>query len=355
MKLGKKVFVGLSGGVDSSVSAALLKESGYDVTGVFIKVWSPDFLECTWKEDRRDAMRVCAELDIPFETLDLEEEYKKEVADYMVAEYQAGRTPNPDVMCNRHVKFGGFLKYALAQGADYVATGHYAQNIFDSTKNLYELWAGADHEKDQSYFLWTLTQEDLRHVLFPVGHLEKTQVRRLAERFNLPTATKRDSQGLCFLGQLDIKEFLKHFVPQQAGKVLNKKGESIGVHDGALFYTLGQRHGFEVSGGIPMYVLSKDIEANTLTVGSAPAELSEGDSFKLSGLNWIAQSPKTDTEYLARNRYRETLFSCRIKSQGAFAHVTFAQGTSLAPSGQSFVAYERRAEGMVCIGGGVIV
>ena len=355
MKLGKKVFVGLSGGVDSSVSAALLKEQGYDVTGVFIKVWSPEFLECTWKEDRRDAMRVCAELDIPFETLDLEAEYKKEVVDYMIAEYTAGRTPNPDVMCNRYVKFGGFLRYALSRGADYIATGHYAQNIFNPQKATYELWAGADKNKDQSYFLWTLTQKDLEHVLFPVGHLEKPQVRALAEKFGLPTATKRDSQGLCFLGQLDIKEFLEHFVPQRAGKVFDQKGQVIGAHDGALFYTLGQRHGFEVSGGIPLYILAKDVTANTLTVGETPAELSAGDSFALSRVNWIAEAPVGTRAYLARSRYRESLFTCHIESRKDEVLVTLDSGMAAIPPGQSFVAYEKRGEGLVCIGGGVII
>src|SRR3989338_5826487 len=189
-----KIFVGLSGGVDSSVSAALLKREGYAVTGVFIKVWTPPLLECTWKEDRLDAMRVCAKLQIPFITLNLEKEYKKEVVDYMIAEYKAGKTPNPDVMCNRYVKFGGFYKWAMGQGGDDVATGHYARlchtNIQMDTNstNNYELLAGRDKEKDQSYFWWTLKQEQLDHTLFPVGDLKKPEVRKLAKKFNLPTA-----------------------------------------------------------------------------------------------------------------------------------------------------------------------
>ena len=209
-----KVFVGLSGGVDSAVSAAILQKAGYDIIGVYIKVWQPDWISCTWKDERRDAMRVAAYLGIPFVTLDLVKEYKEGVIDYMISEYSLGRTPNPDVMCNREVKFGGFWKWAKAHGADFVATGHYAQNIKDvttkkdSVKTLggYSLLAGEDKNKDQSYFLWTLNQKDLEHILFPVGHLEKIDVRKLATKFGLPNALKKDSQGLCFIGKVDIKE-----------------------------------------------------------------------------------------------------------------------------------------------------
>ncbi len=214
----KKVFVGLSGGVDSSVSAALLQSQGYDVFGVFIKVWQPDFYECTWKEDRLDAMRVCAKLNIPFYTLDLEKEYKKEVVDYMIEEYKNGRTPNPDVMCNKYIKFGGFFDWAMSQGADFVATGHYAR-----LNKEHELVAGRDSNKDQSYFLWTLTKEQLSKTLFPVGDIEKTEVRKLAKKFGLPTAEKKDSQGLCFIGKVDMAEFLHHFIETKPGPVLNDK------------------------------------------------------------------------------------------------------------------------------------
>src|SRR3972149_2581934 len=200
----KMVFVGLSGGVDSSVTAALLKEQGYEVVGVFIKTWQPDFIECTWPEERRDAMRVAAHLDIPFLTFDLEKEYKKEVGDYMVSEYRAGRTPNPDVMCNKEIKFGAFLQKALAMGADFVATGHYAE--ISQIRNVFSLKKSPDPSKDQSYFLWTLTQEQLAHILFPIGHFKKTEVRKLAKKFALPVAEKKDSQGICFLGDIDLKD-----------------------------------------------------------------------------------------------------------------------------------------------------
>ncbi|MDO8591094.1 MAG: tRNA 2-thiouridine(34) synthase MnmA, partial [bacterium] len=233
-----KVYVGLSGGVDSSVSAALLKKQGFDVTGVFIKVWQPDFIECTWKEDRLDAMRVCAKLDIPFIELNLEKEYKKEVADYMIAEYKAGKTPNPDVMCNKQIKFGAFYNFARNQGADYIATGHYARIVKRKTYNAkrknekikssshplhatcYTLHVASDANKDQSYFLWNIKQEQLPHILFPVGGMLKPEVRRLAKRFGLITADKKDSQGLCFLGKIDMKEFLKNYIKLKPGNVL---------------------------------------------------------------------------------------------------------------------------------------
>ncbi|NVN97440.1 hypothetical protein HXX01_04420 [Candidatus Nomurabacteria bacterium] len=220
-KLNKTVFVGVSGGVDSSVAAALLKDQGYNVVGVFIRTWSPDFIECTWKDERRDAMRVCAHLDIPFLECDAEEAYKKGVADYMIEEYKKGNTPNPDVMCNRMVKFGVFWQFAKEHGADFIATGHYARVMENSFREatgggvpflgtpkngakelrekLFSMKRGIDSSKDQSYFLWTLTQDDLSHTLFPVGHLEKRDVRRLAEKYKLPTAVKKDSQGVCFL------------------------------------------------------------------------------------------------------------------------------------------------------------
>src|SRR3989344_1546555 len=228
----KIVFVGLSGGVDSAVSAALLKKAGFEVVGVFIKTWHPEFLECNEEEERRDAMRVAAHLDIPFLTFDLEKIYKKEVADYMIAEYKAGRTPNPDVMCNKEVKFGAFLKKAILMGADFVATGHYARvaqvksvkykvkskNSKLSTFNL-QLSTGCDSTKDQSYFLWTLNQKQLSKIIFPIGHLKKTEVRKLAKKFKLPVAEKKDSQGICFLGAVDLKNFLKHYIEEKRGEV----------------------------------------------------------------------------------------------------------------------------------------
>jgi tRNA-specific 2-thiouridylase len=204
----KKVLVALSGGVDSSVSAALLLEQGYDVECAFITTWSVPWLPCTWREERRDAMRVAATLHIPFHTIDLSKEYEKNVVTYLIDEYRQGRTPNPDVMCNKHIKFGGFFDWAMKRGFDYVATGHYAR--VQEREGVFELLAGVDTNKDQTYFLWTLTQEHLAHTLFPIGQFEKPRVRELAEKYFLPTATKKDSQGICFLGKVNMKEFLSH-------------------------------------------------------------------------------------------------------------------------------------------------
>ncbi|MGH7250067.1 MAG: tRNA 2-thiouridine(34) synthase MnmA, partial [Minisyncoccia bacterium] len=270
----KLIFVGLSGGVDSAVSAALLQKAGYEVVGVFMKTWHPDFLECNEEEERRDAMRVAAHLDIPFLTFDFEKEYKRAVADYMIREYKEGRTPNPDVMCNKEVKFGAFLKKALSMGANYVATGHYArivdtENFLETApsetkrqgthtfpKNSPHLLQGVDSAKDQSYFLWTLRQEQLSKILFPIGHLKKTEVRKLAKKFNLPVSEKKDSQGICFLGPVDLKEFLKHYIKEKKGEVVLARGEArpngeagrvIGFHDGVVFHTLGERHGFTIT------------------------------------------------------------------------------------------------------------
>lgn len=359
---GKKVYVGLSGGVDSSVSALLLKKAGYDVTGVFIKVWQPDWITCTWKEDRLDAMRVCAALDVPFITLDLENEYKKEVADYMLDEYKAGRTPNPDVMCNKHVKFGAFFDWAMKQGADYIATGHYAQvkKMFDGT---FALLKGNDTNKDQSYFLWTLTQRQLSHTLFPIGHLEKPEVRKIAEKNNLITASKKDSQGLCFIGKVDMKDFLKQYIEEKEGEVLNEKREVIGKHPGAIFFTIGERHGFTItkkgSTDEPYYVVSKNIQANTITVSHKTSFRNEKvhgakdnnpapgtKEIKLEKVNWMREVPKTVKTYTARARYRQTLEECTIEENV----VTFETPQSAISPGQSIVVYDKDE----CIGGGII-
>lgn len=345
---GAKVFVGMSGGVDSSVSAALLKEAGYDVTGVFIKVWQPDWINCTWREDRLDAMRVAAELDIPFITLDLEKEYKEEVVDYMIAEYKAGRTPNPDVMCNRFVKFGGFYSWAMKHGADFVATGHYAQ-----VKNG-KLIMGDDDNKDQTYFLWTLTKEQLEHVLFPVGNIEKPEVRKLAKKFKLATADKKDSQGLCFIGKIDVKEFLSHYIDEKRGDVLDVEGRAIGYHDGAFFYTLGERHGFTITKKTPhdepLYVIGKDIEKNTITVSekTPEGELPNGKKeIELKNVNWISGTVPIGKKLQARSRYREALQEITINFENS---VTFAKPQFTLSPGQSLVIYNGRE----CLGGGII-
>lgn len=354
------VFVGMSGGVDSSVSAALLKEQGYDVTGVFIKVWSPDWLPCDWKEERRDAMRCAAVLQIPFLTIDLAKEYKQGVVDYMVAEYKSGRVPNPDVMCNRVVKFGSFFDIAMKEKADFVATGHYAQvaeQMRNKIKNTeYNLLAGEDKNKDQSYFLWTLKKKQLSKILFPVGHLEKSEVRKLAEKFGLPTAGKKDSQGLCFLGKIDAKDFLKRYIKAKKGKVLNEKKEIVGEHDGAVFYSIGERHGFNITEKnpeeLPYYVAGKDIKKNILIVShNKKEESSSAKEIFIEKTNWISGAPVAGKKYSARIRYREDLKSCEVKITGKNrAKIIFEESEESVSSGQSLVVYD----GEVCLGGGVI-
>jgi len=401
------VFVGLSGGVDSAVSAALLKygkaslpagRQGYDVVGVFIKTWHPDFLECNEEEERHDAMRVAAHLDIPFLTFDLEDVYKKEVADYMISEYKNGRTPNPDVMCNKEVKFGAFLKKAISMGADFVATGHYAQVRQDSSvfelpegptpvlrgraqgrKNrrvLLELSKAPDSSKDQSYFLWTLKQKQLEKILFPIGHLKKTEVRRLAKKFNLPIAEKKDSQGICFLGDINLREFLKHYIKEKKGKVCNANGEVIGYHDGVFFHTLGTRHGFTITKKGPTdgayYVVGKDVKKNVLVVaqqkdwknfstfalgdkrtGDRHGSLNFSNLFiELKDVNWISSAPVSKAKsYSCQIRYHGEFLPCKIKcSTFGVAQVFFTKPVLVA-SGQSCVIYDRD----VCLGGGVVV
>jgi len=356
MKTKKKVFVGISGGVDSSVSLALLQKQGFDVVGVFIKVWQPDFIQCTWKEDRLDAMRVCATLDVPFMTLDLEEEYKKEVIDYMISEYKLGRTPNPDVMCNKYVKFGAFYTWARNNGADYVATGHYAKTIKNIDGSV-DLCVAEDNQKDQTYFLWTLSQEILQHTIFPIGEYKKNTVRELAHKFKLKTATKKDSQGLCFIGKIDIKDFLKMIIKTELGNVLNESGQVIGVHSGAILYTIGERHGFTIikktTNDVPLYVISKDIKNNTITVspkidGHLPTLI---ENAKIIKTNWTNKIPIVDKVYMARSRYREELVQVKFSSiSDSGADVVFIDKKSIISQGQSLVFYDD----LKCIGGGTI-
>jgi tRNA-specific 2-thiouridylase len=341
----KKVFVGMSGGVDSSVSAALLKEQGYDVTGVFIKVWQPDFIECTWKEDRLDAMRVASVLDIPFVTLDLEKEYKEGVIDYMIEEYCAGRTPNPDVMCNREVKFGAFYNWAKKQDPEsFIATGHYASH------NGTSLMKSRDENKDQTYFLWTLKKELFPSVIFPIGEIEKSDVRKLAEKFQLPVATKKDSQGLCFVGTIDVKTLLKNYITEKEGDVLNEEGEIIGVHTGVMFYTIGERHGFTITkkstNDAPYFIVTKDIEKNTITVSHLPPQEKKGGVITLEKTNWTVALKKGQI-YEARARYRAPLAKIEVIDE---THMKVVEGDITLARGQSLVLYD----GEACVGGGII-
>lgn len=354
----KKVFVGLSGGVDSAVSAALLKRDGYDVIGVFIKTWTPDNVPCTWRAERRDAMRVAAHLDIPFIFLDLSDEYKKGVADYMIEEYKRGRTPNPDVMCNREVKFGAFWAKAQEMGADFIATGHYAQNLprvtFGTEGYPRYMSEGKDAAKDQSYFLWMLGQDDLSHTLFPVGHLEKSEVRALAKTFELPVSEKKDSQGICFIGEVTLEEFLSEFVETTQGDVLNTQGEVIGTHKGAIYYTPGERHGFEITRktptDAPYYVISKDMRVNTITVSNDKQEIEDlsPTKIRLTLVNWINRPEKPGVSARIRYRGEKLPVSLGETSEGYAVEFNKPQrGLSL---GQSIVFYD----GNECLGGAIM-
>ncbi len=350
MSVRTRVFVGLSGGVDSAVSAAILKERGFDVVGVFIKIWRPEFSLCTWKEDRLDAMRVCAALGIPYREIDLSSNYKTEVIDPMLRHYAAGLTPNPDVLCNRSIKFGAFAKWARAEGADRIATGHYAR-IRQEGGHL-QLLRGADHNKDQSYFLYRLKQGDLARTLFPVGDMHKEQVRAKAHAFKLPVAQKHDSQGLCFVGDVSMPDFLRRFIAVQRGPVVDLAGAVIGEHEGAAVYTLGERHGFEITdtkaSRYAQYVIGIDTERNTITVSRDRSDAQQIHAL-LSDVHWIHHAPHHATEVIVQARYREEPVSARIKDS-AKGTIVDPVKPHLFPPGQSLVVYE----GDACLGGGII-
>ncbi len=348
----KTVFVGLSGGVDSSVAAARLKARGYNVVGVFIKVWHPDWLTCNWEQERLDAMRVAARLDIPFLTCDAEAAYRDAVAHEFIEGYKRGITPNPDVLCNQHVKFGAFLEFARAKGADYIATGHYART--EKRAGRHALLRGVDTNKDQSYFLWTLTQEQLASTLLPVGDTTKDNIRREAEAAGLLTYDKKDSQGICFLGHIDIPEFLSHYTELIPGPVLNTSGEVIGEHTGALVYTLGQRHGFTISTHStieqPHYVVARDISCNTITVDTTRPVLQTSEDILLMQTNMITPS-ETGEMIEAQIRYRQQPFLVKIIEQSTSTITVRPVDTIERPAaGQSCVLYQDEQ----CLGGGII-
>jgi tRNA-specific 2-thiouridylase len=343
------VFVGLSGGVDSSVAAARLLKQGYNVVGVFIKVWHPDFMVCNWEQERLDAMRVAAHLEIPFLTCDAEAEYRDEVAKYFIEEYRVGRTPNPDVMCNKQIKFGAFLRFAKEKGADFIATGHYAQNISN------QMHRGVDEGKDQTYFLWTLTQEQLDYTLFPIGDTPKETIRLEAEKASIPTATKKDSQGICFLGHVDIPAFLSHYVDLEQGDALNTDGERIGSHLGSLVYTVGQRHGFTVenqdTAREAMYVVNKDIESNTVTVSNQKPTTKNGVRVTLGNIMLRTDIDEGDI-VSAQFRYRQTPFEIKIvKLESDSVIIEPVNETETPAIGQSCVLYKDT----LCLGGGVVL
>lgn len=337
----KLVYVAMSGGVDSSVAAGLIKKQDLEVVGVFMKPWQPNTGSfCLWKEDREDAMRAASVLGIPFKTWDFSKEYKKSVTDYMVREYKIGRTPNPDVMCNKEIKFGLFFNRAIKEGADYIATGHYVR-----TKNS-RLFVAKDKNKDQSYFLWTLKQKQLAKCIFPIGYYIKPEVRKLAKKFGLPNHDKKDSQGVCFIGPLDMKDFLKTKIKTKQGKIIHTDGRILGTHDGSYYYTIGQRHGLDINiGGGPYFIVSKDVKKNIIYVGDEKSLYSK--RLKVSDISWVSEEPKFPMQLDIRLRYRAGLKKAILKKNAELELKTPERAIT---SGQSAVFY-RKGE---LLGGGII-
>ena len=353
MSKGDLVFVGLSGGVDSSVAALRLKQAGYRVVGVFIRVWHPDFITCTEEQDRIDAMRVAAQLEIPFLTCDAREAYKAGVADEMIREYQAGRTPNPDVLCNKVIKFGVFESFAKKHGAQMLATGHYAQRT--GAGDDARLIVASDAKKDQTYFLWMIERALLAGVLFPIGDTLKGDVRSEAFHAGLSSASRPDSQGLCFLGKVDMKDFLSHYVTSEPGVVRDTSGKKIGTHDGALFYTIGQRHGIHTATAIdstsPLYVVKKNISENELIVSQERPVLNIGAKFALSSINLLIPGALEEgSEYHVVTRYHGPRVRAHIATVAGTTIVTLIGTGEAISDGQSCVIYDSTT----CIGGGII-
>jgi len=386
----KRVVVGLSGGVDSSVAAYLLKEQGYEVIGLFMKNWHDDSVilanECPWIEDSNDALLVAQALGIPYQVIDLSAEYKTRIVDYMFAEYAAGRTPNPDVLCNREIKFDSFLKTALSLGADYVATGHYCQKaeMEVNGKKVYRLLAGKDKNKDQSYFLCQVTQDQLSRALFPIGHLDKSEVRRIAHEQGLVTAEKKDSQGLCFVGKISLPTFLQQKLEPKEGEIIEipagnfengsdlegvelltephhfhaSQGEVVGQHSGAHYFTIGQRKGLNVGGKEkPLFVIGTDITENLIFTGQGdnhPGLYRKGLRVNKSDMHWIREDltmkPGETRTYKVRIRYRQPLINAELQFDGETLYVLFEKPQRGVAPGQ-FVAWYDDDEVM---GSGVI-
>ena len=348
----KTVFVGMSGGVDSSVTAVLLKNAGYHVVGVYMKNWSKDLpgMKCPWAEDLADAKRVATKLDIDFRIFDFETEYHAKVVDYMIEEFRKGNTPNPDVMCNQEIKFKLFYDIAMSQGADFIATGHYAVSEDDNLK------LATDTNKDQTYFLYRISDEAISRTLFPLGKMLKPEVKKLAAEFGLDNAYKKESMGVCFVGEVGIKDFLQEYIEVVPGQIIDRDtGEVLGTHEGAVFYTIGQRHGLNLGGGLPYYVVGKDMVKNLVYV-----------SKNLNHLNLWTQTLKLK-DVIIRQIHQESgdiqpnlsSLTCRVRHRAPLINCSFNSKTNEVllseeikhpAAGQSVVFYA----GDICIGGGII-
>ncbi len=357
MSQASPIVVGVSGGVDSSVSALLLKEQGHDVRAVFMKNWEGDDEDdhCAAEQDFADAKDICRQLDIPIQGVNFSDQYWDRVFAYFLQEYAAGRTPNPDVLCNKEIKFRAFLDYALSLGVEHIATGHYAQN--EKRDGLYHLIRGKDTAKDQTYFLYTLNQSQLQHALFPIGHIEKSEVRRLARDHQLVTHDKKDSTGICFIGERDFKAFLQRYLPAQPGHISTPDGDQIGRHDGLMYYTRGQRQGLGIGGlanysDDPWYVADKDLDTNTLiVVQGREHSLLYSHWLTAIDVSWITEEPAYPYHCTAKTRYRQTDAACCISVNAAGdLYVEFDEPQWAVTPGQSVVFYQDE----VCLGGGII-
>ncbi len=355
--MAKQVVVGMSGGVDSSVAAYLLKEQGYEVQCIFMKNWEDedDEFYCSSEEDYNDALQVCDLLNLPLHSVNFSKEYRENVFKYFLAEYKSGRTPNPDVLCNKEIKFKFFMDYALKLGAEVIATGHYAR-INNSTDG-FQLLKGIDKNKDQSYFLYLLGQKVLSKTLFPIGEMTKSEVRKIADEINLPNSGKKDSTGICFIGERDFKAFLQQYLPAKPGNIITTDGKSVGQHDGLMYYTLGQRKGIGVGGGHgtteePWYVVKKDLDKNNLMIGQGhnhPDLYSK--NIKAGQLHWITSAPSIPFDCTAKIRYRQKDQACIINNiENGIANINFIEKQFAPTPGQSVVFFNSEQ----CLGGGII-
>lgn len=352
----KTVVVGMSGGVDSSVAAALLKEQGYRVIGLFMHNWEEDDEDgcCTAVSDWEDVKRVCNKLEIPYYSVNFAKEYRERVFSYFLEEYSRGRTPNPDVLCNREIKFGPFLEYALKLGADFIATGHYCD--IEHKNGVHYLLKAADQNKDQTYFLNQLSQSQLERVLFPLGKLEKPKVRQIANKYGFSTADKKDSTGICFIGERKFREFLKNFIPAKNGNIVDLSGNVVGTHEGVMYYTLGQRRGLNLGGtsgsnGGRWFVVDKDVKNNLLIVSQGDEKPLYSVSLEASKVNWISGEPKEKTfSCYAKFRYRQPEQKVDVTIMDGKVLVNFAEPQRAVTPGQFVVFYLNN----LCLGGGII-